>query len=57
MEKEGLLFPDKVKVRVIYPMDRGAKLYKTKIKTDISYKDYQFFSVKTESDLDKKEDR
>lgn len=48
MEKEGLLFPDKVKVRVRYPIDQDATVYKTKIKTDINYKDYQFFIVKTE---------
>jgi protein TonB len=55
MEKEGLLFPDKVKVLVRYPMyPDETPFYKTKIKTNINYDDYQFFSVKTESDFDKK---
>jgi len=55
MEKEGLLFPDKVKVLVRYPSHPDETIfYKTKIKTNINYDDYQFFSVKTESDFDKK---
>ncbi len=55
MEKEGLLFPDKVNVLVRYPMNPDeTTFYKTKIKTNINYDDYQFFSVKTESDFDKK---
>jgi hypothetical protein len=36
----------------MYPNE--TTFYKTKIKTNINYKDYQFFSVKTESDFDKK---
>jgi len=55
MEKRGLLFPDKVKVLVRYPSHPDeTTFYKTKIKTNIDYNDYQFFSVKTESDFDKK---
>ncbi|MCD6515807.1 MAG: energy transducer TonB [Candidatus Aminicenantes bacterium] len=55
MEKEGLLFPYKVNILVRYPMFLNeTTFYKTKIKTNINYDDYQFFSVKTESDFDKK---
>jgi len=58
MEKSGLLFPDKVKVLVRYPMHpEETTFYKAKIKTNIDYNEYQFFTVKTEADLDKKEDR
>ena len=55
MEKSGLLFPDQVKVLVRYPMHPDeTTFYKTKIKTNINYDDYQVFTVKTESDLNKK---
>ena len=55
MEKEELLFPYKVKVLVRYPSHPDeTTFYRTKIKTNINYDDYKFFSVKTESDFDKK---
>ncbi len=55
MEKEGLLFPSHVKVLVRYPSHPDeTTFYKTKIKTNINYDDYQFFAVKTESNFDKK---
>lgn len=53
VEKKGLLFPKKAEIQVEYSgFVREARRIKSEIK--VSYKDYKFFTVKTDHDVIKK---
>jgi hypothetical protein len=53
MDKNGLIFPSRVKARVGYPLHVSSELYRTKIKTKINYDKYQFFIVETKTHFKK----
>lgn len=51
-EKNGIRFPSKCSITETYIRQRGGRY--TRSKTTITYKDYKFFTVKTEVKYDKK---
>jgi hypothetical protein len=51
-EKNGIRFPSKCSITEAYIRQRGGRY--TRSKTTITYKDYKFFTVKTEVNYDKK---
>ena len=45
VEKNGLMFPSSLTIRVGYRRPGSLDIYKKKIKTDVNYDKYQFFTV------------
>jgi TonB family protein len=54
VEKKGLMFPSHLTIRVGYPSPGPSDLYLKKIKTDVNYDKYQFFTVEVNHNIIKK---
>jgi TonB family protein len=54
VEKNGLMFPSQIDIKVGYPYPgSSARSYLKKIRTDVEYDKYKFFTVKTETEVKK----
>jgi len=47
-EKNGIVFPSRVKLLIEYPVNVWGVGKRTRIDTDIRYDQYRFFTVETE---------
>ena len=53
VEKNGLMFPSSLTIRIGYRRPGGLEIYKKKIKTDVNYDKYQFFTLDWEHKIKK----